>query len=225
VVHPNFLKELIDTAVNGKKVAILQSLLLQPNGEIDSAGDFFDLSGIAYSSKNKPKIVTPILSARGAAMMIKKKVFDELGGFDKKFFATFEDVDLGWKAWIHGYKVLLVPSSVVYHKGGQTVKTMNNKIKFHGAKNTLLLILINFEKKYAFRTITSLFLSFIIGKKNPVLNSTRQLIEYPSLWIILNASGWIIRNLNYVCKKRKQIESRRIRTTKDLIEMGLITKR
>jgi len=61
VVRPNFLKELIDTAVNEKKVAILQSLLLRPNGEIDSAGDFFDLSGIAYSSKNKPKTVTPNL--------------------------------------------------------------------------------------------------------------------------------------------------------------------
>jgi GT2 family glycosyltransferase len=225
VVQYNFLTELINVAIKEETVAILQSLLLKPNHKTDSAGDFFDLSGIAYSSKNIPKTVTPILSARGASMMMRKKVFDEFGGFDKKFFATFEDVDLGWRAWIHGYKVLLVPSSVVYHKGGQTVKTMSNQIKFHGAKNTLLLMLVNFEKNIAFKTITSLFFSFILGKKVSVMNNTQQLIEYPSLRVILNASGWIVRNLIYVYKKQKQIESRRIRTTKELIEMGLITKR
>ena len=114
---------------------------------------------------------------------------------------------------------------MVYHKGGQTIKTMSNQIKFHGAKNTLLLMLVNFEKNIAFKTIVSLFFSFIFGKKVSVMNNTQQLIEYPSLRVVLNASGWILRNLIYVHKKQKQIESRRIRTTKELIEMGLITKR
>jgi N-acetylglucosaminyl-diphospho-decaprenol L-rhamnosyltransferase len=36
-----------------------------------------------------------ILSAKGASMMIRKDLFEKLGGFDEKFFATFEDLDLG----------------------------------------------------------------------------------------------------------------------------------
>ena len=41
-------------------------------------------------------------------MLIEKKIFDLIGGFDEKFFATFEDVDLGWRSWILGYSSVIL---------------------------------------------------------------------------------------------------------------------
>jgi len=55
------------------EIAICQSLLLKPNGEIESSGDFIDILGRAYMSKEKVTGVREILSARGACMLIRKK--------------------------------------------------------------------------------------------------------------------------------------------------------
>ena len=60
-------------------------------------------------------------------MMVRKDSFRELGGFDKKFFVSYEDVDLGWKAWIWGFKVIIVPKSIVHHFGKQTINKQTNK--------------------------------------------------------------------------------------------------
>jgi len=81
IVSSKFLSELICAADQHLDVAIFQSLLLKPNNEIDSSGDFIDVYGRAYNSKKKPQKITEILSARGAAMMIRKKVFSDLKGF------------------------------------------------------------------------------------------------------------------------------------------------
>ena len=71
-----------------------------------SSGDFIDKMGIVYNSKIKTDEIREISSARGACMLIRKKIFDKLGGFDEKFFFSFEDVDLGWRSWILGYKLV-----------------------------------------------------------------------------------------------------------------------
>ena len=131
--------------------------MLKPNGEIDSSGDFLDTLGRAYSSKIRPKSIKEILSARGASLLVKREIFENLGGFDKEYFASFEDVDLGWRCWIAGYKVIVVPSSIVYHSGGQTIKELSSVMSFHGVKNTLLLRLVNFEFSYAIKSTLMLF--------------------------------------------------------------------
>jgi len=148
-VKPDFLFELVNIMEKDPKIGICQSMLLNPNGEVDSSGDFIDDIGISYSSKERVENIREILSARGASMMIRKSVFEKLGGFDEKFFVSFEDVDLGWRSWILGYKVVVVPESIVYHIGGQTIKTMNSVVSFHRLKNHLSMKITNFEKNYS----------------------------------------------------------------------------
>jgi len=43
----------------------------------------------------------------------------------------------------------VVPSSIVYHKGGQTVKQLSSQVRFHGVKNSLIIRLSNFETSLA----------------------------------------------------------------------------
>ena len=225
-VTPNFVTELVNAAKTDKQIAICQSLLLKPNGEIDSSGDFLDTLGRAYSSKIKPKSIKEILSARGASLLVKREIFENLGGFDKEYFASFEDVDLGWRCWIAGYKVIVVPSSIVYHSGGQTIKELSSVMSFHGVKNTLLLRLVNFEFSYAIKSTLMLFFVSLMRKLFgiSVVKDPEQGPPLPSFKIILRGILWILKNSKYVLAKRKEVNSHRVSSTDDLIEKGLVTK-
>lgn len=223
---PDFITELVKAAKDDSEIGIFQSLLLKPDGTIDSSGDFIDMYGRAYSSKENTTAIRPILSARGASMMIRKDVFWDLGGFDKNYFVSFEDVDLGLRAWICGYSVVLVPKSVVYHLGGQTIQKLDSLISFHGVKNTLILRLTNFEITFAIKSIGVLFFVSVMRKTFgiSIIKDPEQSHPLPSFKIILRGMVWILKNLHYVKTKRKLVTSRRVRSTRELVKLGLITK-
>jgi N-acetylglucosaminyl-diphospho-decaprenol L-rhamnosyltransferase len=65
----------------------------------------------------------------GACLLVRRSVFDAVGGFSKEYFMYFEDVDLGKKVGETGYENVFVPSSVVHHLGAhstaQASKRMN----------------------------------------------------------------------------------------------------
>jgi|GEM_PF-1124306 len=63
---------------------------------------------------------SPVLFASGGAMLIHRQTFLDVGGFDPEYFAYFEDVDLGWRLWVLGYRVVYAPRAVVRHIGGAT---------------------------------------------------------------------------------------------------------
>lgn len=226
IITPDSIAELINATKENPKVAIFQSLLLKPDGNIDSSGDFIDTYGRAYSSREKTNEIKNITSARGASMMVRKEVFWDLGGFDKNYFATFEDVDLGLRAWIWGYKVVLVPKSVVYHLGGQTIQKLDSLIIFHGVKNTLILRLTNFDIAFAVKGITVLFFVIIMRKLFgiSVIKDPEKSLLLPSFGTISRSMIWVLKNFRYVLTKRRIIKSRRVMSTKDLVKLGLITK-
>jgi len=226
LVDPNFLSELVKIAKKDSSISIFQSLLLKPNGEVDSSGDFIDILGRAYSSKDNTNNVRKILSARGASMMIKKDAFWELGGFDKNYFASFEDVDLGWRAWICGHKVVLVPSSIVFHEGGKTIENISNEIMYHAVKNNLSLRLVNFEFSHAIKSIIKLFFVSVMRKLFgvSVISDPEPTKKPPPSRIILKGSWWILKNLGNILEKRRKLNSKRVHSTSDLLRMGLITE-
>ncbi len=56
------------------------------------------------------------LFASGAAMLVERAVFLQVGGFDAGYFAYYEDVDFGWRLWLAGHRVVHVPAAVVHHR-------------------------------------------------------------------------------------------------------------
>jgi len=221
MISKNSIVELLKI-MNKEEIAICQSLLLHPDGSIDSAGDYVNNFGIPFSSTDNSSEIKNILSARGAAMMIKKNIFWELSGFDEKFFASFEDVDIGWRSWLYGHAVILVPKSVVYHVGGSTVRKLSLEIKFHGVKNFLMLYLVNFEQPIfpSFIKLGKIIFGKQHFKKSYIGNEVN--FELPSFSIAFRSLLWVLKNLRYILKKRKIVNSKRVRTTKDLINLGLI---
>ncbi len=133
---------------------------------------------------------------------------------------------MGWRAWIWGYKIVLVPNSVVYHTGGQTVKDQFSTVRFHGVKNSLIIRLANFETSLAASSIIKSFGIVLLRKTFgiSVVKDPEQTLPLPYIGILFHSVGWILKNIKYIMNKRNKINSRRVRSSKDLLRLGLITK-
>ena len=236
ITTTNFISEMIKVLEKDEKIAICQSLLLKPDGNIDSSGDFIDKMGIVYNSKTKTDEIREISSARGACMLMRKKIFDKLTGFDEKFFATFEDVDLGWRTWIAGYKVMLIPSSVVYHVGSPTIKNIKHEIAFHGFKNQLAMKITNFETLLSIKTVLKFLIIYGIReleiwfdyslKGHTNITPTKyetSIARKPSFKIIIKSIFWILSNHKYLRKKHKFVNSTRLVSTDQLKKLKIIS--
>jgi len=236
VVDPNFMTELVNVLKKNSEIAICQSLLLKPNGEVDSSGDYIDTMGISYSSKERVVEIREILGAKGAALMIRKNIFEKLNGFDEQFFVSFEDVDLGWRTWIAGFKVVINPKSIVYHHGGQTVKEIRKEIAFHGYKNQLSMKLTNFEFSFAVKSLIGFLITYGIKelriwfdyklKGKTKITATKHedsIAQIPNFYAFLKTVWWIFTNQRYLWKKRKLINLSRVVSTNDLLKKKIIT--
>ncbi len=97
----------------------------QNRDKIDDAGDEYTILGwtkrVGYNkSSNNYNHQREIFSACAGAAIYRKSVFDKIGLFDENFFAYMEDVDISYRARIHGYKCIYCPEAVVYHRGSGT---------------------------------------------------------------------------------------------------------
>ena len=235
VVTPNFISEMVKVMETDKKIAVCQSLLLKPDGSVDSSGDFIDHLGVVYNSKTKIDEIREVSSARGASMLVRSDIFEKLDGFDQKFFITFEDVDLCWRSWILGYRVLIIPTSIVYHEGGITIKKIKSEIAFHGFKNQLAMKITNFEPILAMRNMMLFFgiygirelkiwLDYTISGSTK-LSSTEyedNIAPKPSFKVIAKSIFWILSNYGYLLKKQRTINKNRVYSTTILKKMNVI---
>ena len=79
----------------------------------------------------------------GACLMIRSRLWKEVGGLDEQFFAHMEEIDLCWRLKSLGHRILSVPSSRVYHVGGGTLERGNPRKTFLNFRNNLLLLYKN----------------------------------------------------------------------------------
>ena len=78
--------------------------------------------------------------ASGAALMVRREIYQRVGGLDRDFFAHMEEIDLCWRIRLSGCDVRVVPGSVVYHLGGGTLPQGNPRKTYLNFRNNLLLL-------------------------------------------------------------------------------------
>ncbi len=89
------------------------------------------------------------LFASGAAMVLPREVFLSSGSFDDRYFMFFEDVDLGWRLWLLGYRVRYVPSSIAYHKHHRSMQGLGDwKEHYLLERNALFTIFKNYDDEH-----------------------------------------------------------------------------
>lgn len=89
--------------------------------------------------------------ATGACLMVRSSVFTKLGGLDDRFFAHMEEIDLCWRMQLEGWKVTVVPDSLVYHVGGGTLPSSSPFKLFLNYRNNLMMLDKNLAKTYALK--------------------------------------------------------------------------
>jgi GT2 family glycosyltransferase/glycosyltransferase involved in cell wall biosynthesis len=71
------------------------------------------------------EVAKDVLFGTGSAMFVRAGVFAELGGFDERFFMFYEDVDLGWRLNLRGWRVRYVPESLTFHRHHGTMSAVD----------------------------------------------------------------------------------------------------
>jgi GT2 family glycosyltransferase len=95
-----------------------------------------------------------VFMASAACMMVRRTLFEELGGFDDRLPLGYEDVEICWRAWVHRRKTLYVPNAICWHRVGSSVQSLEgSRVSFRGVlKGRLLLATKLLPARYAFRT-------------------------------------------------------------------------
>jgi GT2 family glycosyltransferase len=122
-----------------------------------AAGGFMDRYGYVYcrgrllsvveEDKGQYDTPTDLLWASGACLFIRTETFRKEGGLDVRFFAHQEEIDLCWRLRARGYRIVCVPSSVVYHAGGATLNMESPRKTFLNFRNNLLMLYKNLPEK------------------------------------------------------------------------------
>jgi len=84
----------------------------------------------------------------GGAMMARKELLLEIGGFDENYFMYFEDVDLCLRAKEKGWKIMVHPEAKIFHKSGQSFSSYHKK-KRHYYRSQIYYVKKNFGRGWA----------------------------------------------------------------------------
>jgi GT2 family glycosyltransferase len=99
--------------------------------------------------------------ATGACMVVRSADWHRAGGFDERFFAHMEEIDLCWRLKNAGKKIMVVPSSVIYHLGGGTLPAGNPRKIWFNYRNSLLMLLKNLPPGRLYLLIMRLALDWL----------------------------------------------------------------
>lgn len=175
-VDPAWLRELVSPIVRGECVATTSKMLSWDGTRIDSAGGGMNFHGIGlqYGYGDAPgadhDVPRRTLFACGGAMAMDAKVFETLGGFDRDYFAYYEDVDLGWRTWLAGHEVRYVPSSICWHHHSSTSKRFPPEtVRLIQTRNPLLTCVKNYSDEHL-RQVFPVALSVAVRRMLMVAN-------------------------------------------------------
>ena len=152
--QPDWLEALAG-AIDGASIAT--GLLLHRTDDvtgpsaIDTAGDGLSLWGMPFPRhRGQPRACAPsageVFSASGGASLYRTALFDDIGLFDEKFFAYFEDVDIGFRARLAGHRIVYTPTAIAHHRIGATSKRIPGFTVRQTFKNLPVLLLKNVPK-------------------------------------------------------------------------------
>jgi GT2 family glycosyltransferase len=150
VVEPGWLAALrgaVDEPA-GFTLATSRVVYMHDPAVIDSAGDGVLQWGAAFKRFHGTRAAEAARSGEvfgvcGAACVVVKAVFDELGGFDEHFFISHEDVDLSYRARLLGYRCRYAADAVVRHHGSATLGRTSAFAVYHGQRNLEWMYLKN----------------------------------------------------------------------------------
>ena len=148
VAETGFVGALIRAMEEKPDAFACQAKMLQmfDPGRIDDAGDLYCALGWAFArgrgrARSAYQNRSRIFSACGGACILRRSVLDRIGLFDERHFAYLEDLDIAWRAALHGRRCYLAPKALVWHAGSASSGSKHNTFKAKlAARNSILVI-------------------------------------------------------------------------------------
>jgi GT2 family glycosyltransferase/glycosyltransferase involved in cell wall biosynthesis len=185
----HWLRAMVEALEGQPEVACAASKILDQDGKtIDFVGPVMNLYGRAFQIDKGMPVVPGVydeprelLAPCGGAMMIRRDVFWQVGGFDEDYIAYYEDLDLGWRLWLYGYEVVFVPDAVVYHRQHQTGLRFPVEQRYVLSEaNALRAVIKNLEEENLWRVLPfSLFMGVKRSLDQAMLDRERYGLGYP----------------------------------------------
>lgn len=173
----NWLESLVLSAEKNN-TAITTGAVLNDTGDlIDSAGEAFSDWGISFPRQRgaSPDNLPPsgyTFGSTGGAVLYKTKLFQEIGLFDEKFFAYYEDADINFRTQLAGYRAYYTKEAIIYHKQGATSSKIPGFTVYQMFKNLPLLFWKNIPNKLLLKTGVRFTILYVAMLSKAVIRGT-----------------------------------------------------
>ena len=174
---------------------------------LDGAGDSYHVSGRAWRNAHQqplsagPLGETDVFAPCAAAALYRRAAFEDVGGFDERFFCYFEDVDLGFRLRLRGHRCLYVPEAIVRHVSSALSGYRSDFAVYHGERNAVWTFVKNMPAPL-----------FWLYLPQHVLLNVAALVFYP--WRGQGRAAWrakrdAVRGLPAAFRARRAVQARR----------------
>lgn len=150
-----WVRAAVEKFAESDDIGAVASRVLDWDGNlVDYIGSAMTWYGMGYKPftaepvPSTPTVPQDVLFGTGSAMFVRRSVYDALGGFDERYFMFFEDVDLGWRLNLKGWRFAYEPKSLAYHKHHASMEAFGPyKETYLLERNALFTLYKNLEEK------------------------------------------------------------------------------
>jgi GT2 family glycosyltransferase len=218
ILAPTFVEEMVNAIESSSEVGIVSGkLYILRDGEktniIDSTG--ITMQGMFPADRRQNKTdsnhydkVEYVFGASGAAPLFRREMLEDIKineeYFDEDFYIYVEDVDLCWRAQLHGWKALYTPLAIAYHHRGATRKNdseMKRDYLLIGYRNRYWTIIKNVILLNLLKNILLLLIVELKFYSNHILQRNYFIFKVP--FMVLKGISQMLRKRSVIQKKRK----------------------
>jgi GT2 family glycosyltransferase/glycosyltransferase involved in cell wall biosynthesis len=238
--HTGWIRAAIDTFSTGRDIGAVASKVLDWDGkDVDFVDGAITWYGMGYKphageqDRGSWDTEKDVLFGTGAAMFIRAEVFELLEGFDDDYFMFYDDVDLGWRLNLAGYRFRFQPASLAYHKHHASMNKFGNfREEYLLERNALYTLYKNLGDELLDDTFAAALLLAVrraVGRgeldstqfdlRNPGGDDQRTIDVSKSTMAGVFAIDRFVELLPQMTEKRRAIQATRLRTDRELIKL------
>jgi len=222
-VDENWLIELVRVAESNGDIEICTSkkLVMDDPSALDGAGGAMNIIGQGWDREmlrrdvGQCEEIAEVTHPSGASFFMRRRAINCFGYvFDPDYFMYIDDLDLGWRTRLLGLKVVYVPKSVVFHKGGGSA-SCSPFTYYYFYRNMLVSFCKNLER-------SNLVKLFPLLLSNVVFTHLFAFISYKDTGYIVNISKifvYMITTREKIAEKRKQVQRLRKATDQQIFSL------
>ncbi|MBL0060490.1 MAG: glycosyltransferase family 2 protein [bacterium] len=225
-VEPNWLNRSIEVMEDDPRIAAAQPKLKQYEDHSrfeysGGSGGFLDAYGFPFVRGRIFDATEPDLGqyedsceifwATGAALVVRRDAFLNTGGLDEDFFMHMEELDLCWRLWLTGHRIVVAPPGVVYHWAGAALSADRIRKMYLNHRNSLAMMIKNYSwPNLLVRLPVRVLLDWVALVVSPLKKEPKR--SAAIVWAHL----YVLFNLPHLFSKRRKVQAMRVVKDSDL---------